>query len=41
MQFTAKQTSKASDSQIIKVVVLDGPYFPLQRLQIRFSGKIL
>lgn len=33
--------SVASESKIIKVVVLNDAYFPLQKLQIRFSGMIL
>jgi hypothetical protein len=31
----------SSDLKILKVVVLNDPYFPLQKLQIRFSGIIL
>ena len=34
-------SDKQVEQRILKVVVLNDPYFPLQKLQIRFSGMIL
>jgi hypothetical protein len=34
-------SDKPAEQRIVKVVVLNDPYFPLQKLQIRFSGMIL